>query len=88
MARVVSSMFNFILNRNIVFKAKDPTKRKSQAIRYFSLAACQLLVSAGLVFGLTLLFADVAWMFAVMSIAVDVFLFFISYRIQHLWVFK
>ncbi len=86
LARVVSAVFNFSLNRRVVFKSKNA--QKTQSLRYAVLAVCQLVLSATLVGALTLLFSDIEWLFTVFSIVVDTLLFIISYRIQQAWVFR
>ena len=84
-ARVISAVFNFTLNRNVVFKADG--NGGAHAVKYTLLAVCQLLVSSLAVWGLTALTPDAPWLFSVFSIVVDTFLFAASYKIQQKWVF-
>ncbi len=84
-ARLFSAVFNFTLNRKVVFRSDDDAK--GQAVRYAILAACQLVCSAVLV-GLLTQLCRIDWLFSVFSIVVDTVLFFISYRVQDTWVFK
>ncbi len=85
-ARAVSALFNFTLNKNFVFKAKNDAGK--QGVRYAVLCVLQLLVSSTAVWILTGLFAEVSWAFTLASLAVDAILFFFSYSIQQKWVFK
>lgn len=82
-SRVLSSIFNFLVNKNIVFKNKD--SNINVFIKYFALFTCQLLASAGLV---TLLFKLTQINESMLKIIVDMFLFLISFKIQREWVFK
>ena len=84
-ARVISAVFNFTLNRRVVFRAKEDTA--GQVLRYTLLAVCQLVISATLVGALTEL-CRIEWLFTVFSLLVDALLFLVSYRIQDAWVFK
>lgn len=82
-SRVISSIFNFLVNKNIVFKNKG--SNINVFIKYFTLFTCQLLASAGLV---TLLFNLTQINESMLKIIVDMFLFLISFKIQREWVFK
>lgn len=84
-ARLFSAVFNFTLNRKVVFKSNKDAR--GQAVRYGILAVCQLAASAILV-GLLTEICKVTWLFTIFSIVVDTLLFLISYRIQDAWVFK
>ena len=85
-ARVVSATFNFLVNRNMVFKVKK--KGDKQWLRYAVLVVCQLLVSSTAVWAITKMFSEIDWAFTVVSIAVDAVLFFASYTVQRKWVFR
>lgn len=81
-ARILSSLFNFNMNRTYVFKAKN---RKKSIIKYYGLCIMQMLASGILV----------AWLWGllgmeetVIKICVDIVLFMISYQIQRRWVFR
>jgi len=87
LARAVSSLFNFTLNRRVVFESRKNPKRA--LLRYYMLAVPQMLCSIGLVYGLTLLFGqDGAFLKTVFKAIADTFLFLISFFIQREWVFK
>ena len=83
-ARVVSAFVNYMLNRNIVFKADNSSCSRSLC-RYIALCAACMLASAALV-----LLISVALPIPVFIIKpfVDTALFFTNYRIQRSWVFE
>lgn len=82
-ARVISSLYNFMMNRNLVFKSEGNAWR--QMFRYYILCFIQLCCSAGFV----ILFDCMAgWNKTFEKLIVDSILFLISYQIQRIWVFK
>ena len=81
-ARVISSICNYSMNRQI-FRNEGAVKHS--IIRYYTLCVAQLLVSWGLV---VCVFNQVQWDTTVIKIIVDMVLFFISYQIQKNWVFR
>lgn len=86
-ARVVSSLVNFLINRNRVFRSGKNAKRS--ALRYYILCAAQLTVSALCVRGISALFCAEAGLWqSVIKIVTDTLLFFISFGIQRDWVYK
>lgn len=86
LARIISAVFNFTMNRKLVFESKG--KVGAEAVRYLILCVLQLIVSATSVWALTTMFSSVKWVFAVFSLLVDAVLALISFRIQSAWVFK
>lgn len=82
LARVISSLYNFGVNRKVVFRAEGSIG--IQALKYYALAALQMLCSAGLVYFFTdlLRFSP-----TVVKIVVDTVLFFISFQIQNRLIF-
>jgi len=83
-ARIVSSLFNFLMNRYVVFKRKNSLGKAF--VRYYTLAVFQAMVSFGLVSLCAIFMAKdllVVW-----KVIVDLCLFIISYRIQNKWVFQ
>ena len=80
-ARVCSSLFNYTLNKRMVFKSR---RGPVTLILYYTLCVEQMIASAGFVslIGLTGLPVQIA------KIIIDTFLFIISYYIQHRYVFK
>ena len=85
-ARILSSVFNFTLNRKAVFKSEEGLKQT--AIRYYILWFCQLICSYVLVYAATKLFALSVILSGVAKIIIDLGLFLVSYQIQKRWVFK
>lgn len=81
-ARVVSSIFNFSINRNVVFKSQGNGFR--QIAKYYILCIAQMLTSAGLVIALH---SILSMKEVIIKILVDAVLFCISYQIQKRWVF-
>ena len=83
LARVVSSLYNFLMNKNKVFKSKEKTF--NTMIKYYVLAIIQMLVSSLLV---TYVFSKIQGNTSIIKIFVDFLLFLLSYQIQRAWVFK
>ena len=85
-ARVLSSLINYTLNAKTVFNGK--TDRRTMS-RYFILAIAQITVSAYLVWTVkTALQITSPELQTLAKMFVDTVLFFISFRIQHNWVFQ
>lgn len=83
-ARICSSLFNYKVNRKIVF-GKGTTY---SIVKYYILCVCQMLVSAGIVSLLSTAFLAGSFISTVIKAITDTCLFFISFRIQKNWVFK
>ena len=81
-ARIISSVLNFQLNRKFVFGLKGKTK--NAVWRYFLL--CIGIITVSNLFVWILGKAGMAGWLAKMMI--DTILYFLSYRIQQIWVFK
>ena len=81
-ARILSSLFNFAVNRTVVFRSRENLGKT--LVRYYILCLCQLLCSAGLVHLLSLTGCPSA----LAKIPVDILLFLVSFRIQRSWVFR
>lgn len=87
-ARVVSSLFNFFLNRKLVFHSKASAGRSF--LRYYALAIPQLLLQLLFTHGLCLLFGigdGKTGLRALVYAVVMTVLFVASYCIQQRWVF-
>jgi glycosyltransferase involved in cell wall biosynthesis len=80
-ARVLSALFNFTVNRKVVFKSAAP----NAIIKYFTLAIVQMLASAIAVY---LIFEMIGFGEVGIKIVVDFMLFLASFVIQREWVFK
>ena len=87
-ARVLSSFFNFNINRRLVFRQRNTYGRHFR--RYYTLAVVQMLVAAGALWLLSFLvgWTNSAGLLTFLKIIVDTTLFFLSYYIQHKWVFS
>ncbi len=82
LARLLSSLYNYSVNRKVVFASDQGAK--SSLWRYYVLCIAQAACSAALVSGIVgRLAVSKTWCKAV----VDTFLFFISYQIQRRFVF-
>jgi dolichol-phosphate mannosyltransferase len=85
-ARVISSIYNFIMNKNIVFKVKNSEQKMwKYLLKYYSLCIVQLSCSALFVL---LVYDKIQWDTTLIKGIVDLILFFISYQVQRLWVFR
>ncbi len=82
-ARVVSSLYNFFVNRQGVFKSEAGLGKTM--VRYYSLAVVQMALSAVCVSGI---FGAFGGNETLIKIVVDTLLFVISFQIQREWVFK
>ncbi len=82
-ARIVSSLVNYLSNKNIVFQ--NSSSHSKTLIKYFGLVVVQMICSALLVTGLYSMFHLNE---TVLKVIVDSFLFFISFRIQKVIIFK
>ena len=86
LARVISSLINYLVNAKVVFDGKA---NRQTLLRYYILAAAQIIVSAAAVFLFEhLLSISSALLSTLIKIVVDTVLFFFSFRIQHIWVFN
>ena len=82
-ARVISAVYNFMINYRVVFKSKAGVA--SAVGRYSLLAVCQMACSAFLVNALYGLIGGVE---AAVKMPVDILLFFISFAIQREFVYR
>ncbi len=82
LARIVSATLNYNLSRRLVFKTNE-SKRKSFS-QFFTLAAVQCGISAMSVHFLEMLFDGAA---VPIKIVIDLFLFFVAYKIQDKFIF-
>ena len=84
LARVISAIYNFLINYKVVFKGKGSKSRA--ALRYLILAICIMLLSGGLVTFFTGLLPMVPEF--VVKIPVDCVLFLLSFVVQREVVYK
>lgn len=82
-ARVLSALYNYLLNLKVVFQSKSPVK--SSLPRYVLLAAVQMSLSAVIVGYLCTIFHGAE---VLVKIPVDVLLFFLSFLIQREFVYR
>ncbi len=87
-ARVISSVVNFIVNKKVVFKSGAPLL--PAAIKYYALAIPVMLISG---FGVKWLaqllsLSEGSPVITLVKIVVDCILFIANYKIQKKWIFK
>lgn len=82
LARIISSLYNFYMNGRVVFRK---ALRPNTFVKYYALAAVQMLASALLVNGL---YSVLGWPEVSVKILVDMLLFFISFQIQQRHIFR
>ena len=82
-ARILSSIINFFVNKNVVFNSD--AKTKTTMVKYYTLAVIQMTFSY---IGVYLLSTFLNINSTVIKLFVDVVLFLISFQIQREWVFK
>ena len=81
-ARIISATLNYNLSRKLVFKTNE-SKRKSFS-QFFALTAVQCAISAMSVHFLEMLIDGAA---VPIKIVIDLFLFFVAYKIQDKFIF-
>ena len=86
-ARIISSLFNFFVNKKVVFGSKAGFW--SAFFKYYALCIPQMLASGFSVKLVSLLLSATApALVTIIKIIIDTVLFIISYQIQKKWVFK
>ena len=81
-SRLLSSLYNFLMNKNQVFK--NDSKSPAIIVKYYTLCVVQLLLSAFLV---NHLLGFIAYS-TIRKCIIDTILFAVSFQIQREWVFK
>lgn len=87
-ARVISSVLNFTLNKKLVFKSKEALPRT--LLKYYLIAIPTMLISA---FGTGILstllgIPESSLIITLIKIVVDTILFIFNFKIQKKWIFK
>lgn len=86
LSRVLSSVVNFVINKEKVFTNK--TNYGRSIVRYIILAIPLLLASSYSIKGIVLLFGIKGdFLTTLVKMVVDTLLFFVSFRVQQSWVF-
>ncbi len=85
-ARLISSFYNFNMNRKVVFGSTGDYKKTF--LRYYTLCVVQMLVSGGLVSTIKGFIPGGDLVSTAIKFVVDCILFLISFTIQREWVFK
>lgn len=81
-ARLISSFYNFLVNKTAVFRSKANLFRTM--LRYYILCAGIMISSASLV---SVLYDLTNWKEAFIKLIIDTLLFFVSYKLQQNWIF-
>lgn len=82
-ARIISSFYNYYINRKKVFVQKEESNRS--IIRYYILVVIQMALSATLV---TLFHSILPVNASILKMVIDCILFIFSFHVQREWVFK
>lgn len=82
-ARIISSLWNYLVNRKIVFQSN--ANGAVTLLKYYLLAAVILFLSAQ---GVSLFTHLTGWNSTVVKIPIDMILFLVSFPIQKFWVFR
>lgn len=87
-ARIISSITNFILNKEVVFHSNCPVAKS--LIKYYALAIPVMFISAFGVKGICSLLSvpDNSFTVTLIKLIVDFILFIINYNLQKKWIFK
>jgi len=87
-ARLISSAFNFIFNKDYVFKYSNKSIPKA-ALKYYTLCAVSMALSGNFVALFSYVFrVNLTAVVAMIKIVIDTMLFVMNYYIQRKWVFK
>ena len=81
MARIISAVYNFVVNSKVVFKEQN----KNSMTKYLILCVVQMFISA---FAVSELFKILKINSTLIKIVVDTIIFIINFVIQREWVFK
>lgn len=82
-ARIISSVYNYMVNKKIVFKCK--TNQKRTFVLYFLLVVCNVLISG---YGVGALYTHLGGNVVFIKICVDTIIFILNYVIQQRVIFK
>ena len=82
-ARIISSLFNYILNKKVTFKSNE--KIISTLVKYYILCVTQMIISGLLV---ATIYSLTGWTEVGIKLIIDTILFVVNYRIQKIWVFN
>ena len=80
-ARIISSMFNYLFNKYVIFKRKN----QNSLYKYYFLVVCMLGLNYLSLYILTINLSIPLW---IAKLTTEVSLFFLSYIVQRKWVFK
>lgn len=81
MARIISSLYNYLVNRKLIFKKAN----KESLIKYILLVIIQMFVSG---YSVMYLNSILPISYLIIKIIVDTIIFFVNFIIQRNWIFK
>jgi len=84
-ARIISSVLNYFLNKNLVFESNSNKREYKYLLKYYTLCLLQMLVSWLLVITI---YKVIKLDEVITKELVDLFLFVVSYQIQSRWIFN
>lgn len=87
LARLISGLYNFIINKFWAFDKKNSNNLKKEALKYIALFLAQMLVSAVTTQAIENLFSGNVSIL-IIKIFVDLVIFIINFVIQKNWIFK
>lgn len=82
-ARIISSLYNYLVNKNIVFK--DNSSIKYSIFKYYLLAFLVLVINSSLLYLFVIIFGFNRY---IIKVVIEVALFFFSYFVQNKKIFK
>lgn len=84
-ARIISSIYNYFINKKVVFSSKDNESKLSTAIKYFTLVLI-IWVFNTIILKLATTYANIPFAFA--KIIADIIMYFVSFTVQRDIIFK
>lgn len=85
-ARAISSVVNYLINRNVVFRNRQNTVKTF--LRYAALCVMTVACSSALVYLVKLFIGSGSFLVTLFKVLIDVTLFFVTFRVQRQWVFR
>lgn len=85
LARIISSLINYLLNRNSVFKKNEKVMDATTLVKYYLLVVIQMFVSATLV---SLIYDATEIYETIIKIPIEIVLFMVNYFVQKKFIFN
>jgi len=84
-ARIISSIYNYIFNKKVVFAANEDVSKLSTSCKYFTLVLI-IWVFNTIILKLATTYLNIPFAFA--KIIADIIMYFVSFTIQRDFIFK